>query len=121
MRTVLTVDDSTTMRQIVSFCLKGAGYGVVEAGDAADAMAKMRSQKVDLVISDLNMGQVDGITLIKLIRARPEYKYTPILLLTTESSAARKAEGQAAGATGWIVKPFEPAQLLKIVKRVLPG
>jgi two-component system chemotaxis response regulator CheY len=121
MRTVLTVDDSSTMRQIVSFCLKGAGYAVLEAADASDALATMRAQRVDLVISDLNMGKVDGITLVKLIRAQPAHRYTPILLLTTESSDKRKAEGQAAGATGWLVKPFEPAQLLKVVKRVLPG
>jgi two-component system chemotaxis response regulator CheY len=121
MRTVLVVDDSPTMRQIVSFCLKGVGYAVEEAGDASAALAKIKSLKVDLMITDLNMGKVDGITLVKLIRALPDHKYTPILLLTTESSSALKAQGQAAGATGWIVKPFVPDQLLKVVKRVLPG
>jgi two-component system chemotaxis response regulator CheY len=121
MRTILVIDDSATMRQIVSFCLKGAGYGVVAVSDAAEVLSKLKTEKIDLVITDLNMPNVDGITLTKLIRAQPGSKYTPVLLLTTESSPERKAQGQAAGATGWLVKPFEPDQLLKVVKRVLPG
>ena len=121
MQTVLIVDDSSVMRQLVNMCLTGAGYAVVEAIDADDALAKVRAQHVDLVISDLNMGKVNGISLVKLIRAQPSHKYTPILLLTTESSPAVKAEGRAAGASGWLVKPFAPPELLKTVRRALPG
>jgi two-component system chemotaxis response regulator CheY len=120
MRTVLAVDDSISMRQLVGFALKKAGYNVVEAVDGRDALAKLVRSKVDLVVTDLNMPNLDGIGLIKQIRAQPAYKFTPILMLTTESSPDKKAAGQAAGATGWIVKPFDPDQLLKVVKRVCP-
>lgn len=120
MRTVLAVDDSATMRQMVCFCLRQAGYEVVEAVDGQDALAKLQSRKVDLLVTDLYMPRLDGIELIKRARSLPGYRFTPILMLTTESQDARKAEGQAAGATGWIVKPFQPEQLLKVVKRVLP-
>ena len=121
MRTVLAADDSATMRQMISFCLKKAGYQVQEAVDGVDALARLKTQQADLVITDLHMPNLDGIQLIKQIRALPSYRFTPILMLTTDASSARKAEGQAAGATGWIVKPFEPEQLLKVIKRVLPG
>jgi two-component system, chemotaxis family, chemotaxis protein CheY len=120
MRTVLAVDDSISMRQLVGFALKKAGYNVVEAVDGRDALVKLRGAKVDLVVTDLNMPNLDGIGLIKEIRAQPAYKFTPILMLTTESSSDKKTAGQAAGATGWIVKPFDPDQFLKVVKRVCP-
>jgi len=121
MRTILAADDSSTMRQMISFCLKKSGYQVVEAVDGVDALTKLKNQQADLVITDLHMPNLDGIELIKRIRALPNYRFTPILMLTTDASSARKAEGQAAGATGWIVKPFEPEQLIKVIKRVLPG
>ena len=120
MRAILATDDSSTMRQLVTFSLRGAGYDVVEAVDGMDALAKLQGRRFDLLITDLYMPRLDGIDLIKRVRAMPGYRFTPILMLTTESQGSRKAEGQAAGATGWIVKPFEPEQLLKVVKRVLP-
>jgi two-component system, chemotaxis family, chemotaxis protein CheY len=119
MSRVLAVDDSVTMRQMVSYCLREAGYEVVEAVDGADALAKLQANKVDLVITDLYMPHVDGIELIKRVRTLANYRFTPILMLTTETQGGRKAEGQAAGATGWIVKPFEPQQLIKVVRRVI--
>jgi two-component system chemotaxis response regulator CheY len=121
MKTVLAADDSATMRQMVGFCLKRAGFDVVEASDGRDALSKLKGRKVDLVITDLNMPNLNGIDLIKQVRLLPGYRFTPILMLTTEAQETRKKEGQAAGATGWIVKPFDPDQLLKVVKRVLPG
>ena len=119
---ILVVDDSVTMRQMVSFTLKNAGFDVVEAGNGKEAVGKLQTgAKPSLVITDLNMPEMDGITLIKQIRATPGFKFTPILMLTTESSAEKKKDGQAAGATGWIVKPFQPDQLLAVVKKVVPG
>ncbi len=117
-RVILTVDDSASVRQMVAFTLSGAGYTVIEAVDGNDALAKL-TQAVNLVITDLNMPNLDGIGLIRNVRANPACKGLPILMLTTESQAARKLEGKAAGATGWIVKPFAPQQLLAVVKRVL--
>ncbi len=120
MAKILAVDDSASMRQMVSFTLQGAGYEVVEAADGAEALEKAKSARgVDLVLSDVNMPVMDGITLIKNLRSLPDYKYTPILMLTTESAGDKKSEGKAAGATGWIVKPFNPDQLLKTIKKVL--
>ena len=116
---VLTVDDSRTMREMVSFTLKGAGYEVVEANDGQHALTVLGSSKVDLVIADLNMPIMDGLTLIRKLRATPQYRTTPILMLTTESSDAMKAAGKASGATGWLVKPFDPQKLLEVVKKVL--
>jgi len=118
-KSIITVDDSASVRQMVSFTLKGAGYSVIEAGDGKDALAKLNGSKVDMVITDLNMPNMNGIDLIKSLRANPTYKFVPIVLLTTESQAAKKQEGKAAGATGWIVKPFKPDQLLSVVKKVL--
>jgi two-component system chemotaxis response regulator CheY len=118
-KNIITVDDSASVRQMVSFTLKGAGYGVVEAGDGKEALAKLTGNKVDMVITDLNMPNMNGIELIKALRANPLYKFVPIVLLTTESQDAKKQEGRAAGATGWIVKPFKPDQLLSVVKKVL--
>lgn len=118
-KTILAVDDSASLRQMVSFTLKGAGYDVVEAEDGADGLAKAKGKQVDLVLTDQNMPKMDGITLIKSLRALPQYKSAPILMLTTESGDAMKAQGKAAGATGWLVKPFDPAKLLEVVKKVI--
>ncbi len=118
-KTILSADDSASIRQMVSFTLKGAGYEVVEAVDGEDALAKMNSTQVHMVITDLNMPRLDGIGLIRKVRANPRYRFIPIVMLTTESQAEKKQEGKAAGATGWIVKPFKPDQLLAVVKKVL--
>jgi len=107
------------MRQMVSFTLKGAGYDVVEAADGVEALKIARTRSVNLVITDVNMPNMDGISLIRELRALPSYKFTPLLMLTTESSADKKQQGKSAGATGWIVKPFNPEQLLNTVKKVL--
>ncbi len=119
MTKILAVDDSASMRQMVSFTLQGAGYEVVEACDGQEALNKAKQNQVDLVLSDVNMPVMDGIALIKQLRTLPTYKYTPILMLTTESATDKKSEGKAAGATGWIVKPFNPDQLLNTIKKVL--
>ncbi len=118
MATILAVDDSASMRQMVGFTLKSAGYNVVEAVDGVDALAKAKKMKADIVITDVNMPNMDGIALIAELRKLPDYKFLPILMLTTESGTAKKMEGKSAGATGWIVKPFNPDQLLSTVKRV---
>ena len=121
-KTVLVVDDSVSMRQMVSFTLTGAGYEVVEAGDGKEAVDKLNGgAKPNLVITDLNMPNMDGISLIKAIRGMAPHKFTPILMLTTESSDDKKKEGQSAGATGWVVKPFNPEQMLATIKKVMPG
>lgn len=117
---ILTVDDSASIRQMVSFTLKEAGYEVSEAFDGVDAVNKSLNNQFNLVITDLNMPNMDGITLIKKLRENPNYKFTPIIMLTTESQETKKQEGKAAGATGWIVKPFTPEQLIGVVKKVLP-
>ncbi len=119
MATILAVDDSASMRQMVAFTLKGAGHDVVEATDGVDALSKAKGRKFDLVISDVNMPNMDGITLIRELRSLPAFKFTPILMLTTESTADKKQEGKQAGATGWIVKPFNPDQLLATIRKVL--
>ena len=118
-KTILTADDSASIRQMVTFTLKGAGYEVVEAVDGQDALSKLESRKVDMVITDLNMPNLDGIGLIKAIRAMPQYRFIPVIMLTTESQADKKQAGKAAGATGWIVKPFKPEQLTGVIKKVL--
>ncbi len=118
-KTIMTADDSASIRQMVNFTLTQAGYNVVEAVDGVDALEKLGDNKVDMLITDLNMPNLDGIGLIKEVRAKPEYKFSPIVLLTTESSGEKKVEGKKAGATGWIVKPFKPEQLLAVVKKVL--
>jgi two-component system chemotaxis response regulator CheY len=115
---ILTVDDSASVRQMVKFTLVDAGYTVIEAVDGQDALTKL-TRPVNLVITDLNMPNLDGIGLIKRLRANPACKGIPIIMLTTESQDSRKQEGKAAGATGWIVKPFATQQLLAVVKRVL--
>lgn len=118
-KTIMTVDDSASVRQMVSFTLKGAGYQVIEASDGKDALSKLNGSTVNMMITDLNMPNMDGIELIKSVRLDPAYKFIPIIMLTTESQAGKKQEGKAAGATGWIVKPFKPEQLLAVVKKVL--
>jgi two-component system chemotaxis response regulator CheY len=118
-KTILAVDDSTSIRQMVTFTLKGAGYDVMEAADGQDGLAKAKTKAVDLVLTDQNMPKMDGLTLIKSLRGMPQYKSTPILMLTTESSDTMKSQGKAAGATGWLVKPFDPQKLLEVVKKVI--
>ena len=118
-RTIMTVDDSTSMRQMVKATLVSAGYGVVEAADGQEALDYARENSVDLVISDVNMPRMDGITLIGELRQLPAYRLVPMLMLTTESSQEKKMEGKRMGATGWIVKPFNPTQLLATLKRLL--
>lgn len=121
-KTALVVDDSPTMRQMVSFTLTNAGFTVVEAEHGRDAVSKVADRpKVDIVVTDLNMPEMDGITLIKELRKMAAFKFTPILMLTTESAEAKKQAGKEAGATGWIVKPFNPELILKIIAKVLPG
>ena len=119
MAKILAVDDSASMRQMVSFTLKGAGHDVIEASDGVEALKLAQGQSVDLVLSDVNMPNMDGITLCKNLRQLGTYKFTPILMLTTESARDKKMEGKSAGATGWIVKPFNPDQLLTTIKKVL--
>ena len=118
-KTVLSVDDSSSIRQMVSFTLKGAGYEVIEASDGQEGLEKAKMKTVDMVLTDQNMPRMDGLTLIKNLRAMPNYKSTPILMLTTESGDAMKQQGKAAGATGWLVKPFDPAKLLEVTKKVI--
>ncbi|HEX7045108.1 MAG TPA: response regulator [Burkholderiales bacterium] len=115
----MTVDDTASMRQMISFTLGSAGYEVIEAADGAEALKLAQGRKVDLVIADVNMPNMDGITLVKSLRAMEQYKFTPILMLTTESQAGKRDEGKSAGATGWIVKPFNPEQLVNVVRKVL--
>lgn len=115
---ILAVDDSKTMRDMVSFTLKGAGYEVVDAEDGKHALDQLKGTKVDAVITDLNMPNMNGFELIRALRADPTYKMAPILMLTTEGDDAKKAEGKQAGATGWIVKPFNPEKLVDVVKKV---
>lgn len=117
---VLAVDDSKTMRDMVSFTLKNAGHEVIEATDGKHALSLADGANVDLVITDVNMPNMDGITLVRNLRAMPAYKSTPILVLTTEADATKKNQGRDAGATGWIVKPFSPDKLLQVISKVCP-
>jgi two-component system chemotaxis response regulator CheY len=120
-KTIMIVDDSTSLRQVVAITLKGAGYEVVEACDGRDALTKLDGRKLHLIISDVNMPNMDGISLLKAVKGLPAYKFTPVIMLTTEAGEGKKAEGQAAGAKAWVVKPFQPAQMLSAVsKLVLP-
>lgn len=117
---VLAVDDSKTMRDMVHFTLKNAGYEVIEAEDGVRALSLAQTMTVDLVITDINMPNMDGVTLVKELRAKPSYKSVPILILTTEGGDDKKAAGREAGATGWIVKPFAPDKLIQVVNKVCP-
>jgi two-component system chemotaxis response regulator CheY len=116
---ILTVDDSASMRQMALFTLQGAGYEVLQACDGVEALEIARSTTVELVLTDVHMPRMDGITLVRELRALPAYKFVPMLILTTESSQEKKMEGKAAGATGWLVKPFVPPQLIATVARVI--
>ena len=118
-KVIMTADDSASIRQMVTFTLQQNGYEVVQAVDGQDALQQLGVKKVDMLITDLNMPNLDGIGLIKGARALPACKFIPIVMLTTESQDTKKQEGKAAGATGWIVKPFKPEQLLAVVKKVL--
>ena len=119
MHSILAVDDSASMRQMVSFTLKSAGYNVVEAVDGQDAWEKAGGRSFDLVLTDQNMPRMDGISLTKKLRESPQFKTTPILMLTTESSDQMKQAGRAAGATGWLVKPFDPTKLIEVIQKVI--
>ena len=118
-KTALVVDDSVSMRQMVSFALQSAGFQTIEGANGVEALSVSNNKPIDLVVTDLNMPEMDGITLVKELRAREAFKFTPILLLTTESQDAKKQEGKAAGATGWMVKPFNPEQRVSVVKKVV--
>jgi two-component system chemotaxis response regulator CheY len=118
-KTILAVDDSSSLRQMVAFSLKAAGYQVVEAVDGQDGLEKAKQQTVDLVLTDQNMPKMDGLALIKALRGLPAYQKVPILMLTTESSDEMKSKGRAAGANGWLVKPFDPQRLIEVVKKVI--
>jgi two-component system chemotaxis response regulator CheY len=120
-KSIMIVDDSASLRQVVSITLKGAGYDVVEACDGKDALTKLDGRKLHLIISDVNMPNMDGISFVKAAKEMPAYKFTPVIMLTTEAGDAKKQEGQAAGAKAWVIKPFQPAQMLTAVsKLVLP-
>ena len=118
-KTILIVDDSASLRQVVNIALASAGYEVIEAVDGVDALTKLDGRKIHLIISDVNMPNMDGITLVKEIKQKPDYKFTPIIMLTTESQDDMKAQGQAAGARAWVVKPFQPAQMLAAVSKLI--
>jgi two-component system chemotaxis response regulator CheY len=119
MHSILAVDDSISMRQMVSYTLKNAGFEVVDAVDGEDAFEKARLRQFDLVLTDQNMPRLDGIGLTRRLREHPSFKTTPILILTTESSDLMKQAGRAAGATGWLVKPFEPTKLIEVIRKVI--
>ena len=119
MHSILAVDDSASMRQMVTFTLKSAGYNVVEAVDGQDAYEKAIGRSFDLVLTDQNMPRMDGISLTRKLRETAQFKSTPILVLTTESSDQMKQEGRAAGATGWLVKPFDPSKLIEVIQKVI--
>jgi two-component system chemotaxis response regulator CheY len=116
---IMTVDDSPTIRQMLGLALKGAGYEVVEAENGKEALRKLEAEGVNMLITDLNMPQMNGIDLIRNVRQSPGLRFMPIIMLTTESQEAKRQEGKAAGASGWIVKPFKPEQLLKVVQMVM--
>ncbi|MBS4687504.1 response regulator [Aeromonas sobria] len=118
-KTILIVDDSATIRQVVGMTLKGAGYEVMEASDGKDALKKLDGKKINLIISDVNMPNMDGITFVKEAKKLASYKFTPVIMLTTESQDSKKQEGQAAGAKAWVVKPFQPEQMLAAVAKLI--
>jgi two-component system chemotaxis response regulator CheY len=117
-KTIMVVDDSISIRQVVGLALKQAGYDVIEGVDGKDALAKLTGQKVNLIISDVNMPNMDGITFVRELKTRPAYKFTPVLMLTTESQEDKKEQGKAAGARAWMVKPFKPEALLAAVQKL---
>lgn len=121
MKRVMTVDDSATVRQVLKMTLEDANYQVFEAEDGQDALEKLVNQEIDLLVTDLNMPRLDGIELIKQVRQSPGRRFLPIIMLTSESQPEKKQAGKAAGASGWIVKPFKPAQLLAVVRMICPS
>lgn len=120
-KTIITIDDAQTMRKMIRFTLQTTGHQVLEASDGQEAFDTLKNKPVDLIITDVNMPRMDGIELTRKLRSTPLHSRTPIVLLTTESSPEKKNQGRAAGATGWIVKPFSQKQLLSIVAKVLPN
>jgi two-component system chemotaxis response regulator CheY len=120
-KTIMIVDDSASLRQVVGIALRGAGYDVLEACDGKDGLKKLTGQKVHLMISDVNMPNMDGISFVKAVKQLPAYRFTPVVMLTTESNDEKKREGQAAGAKAWVLKPFKPEQMIGVVQKlVLP-
>lgn len=115
---IMVVDDSASMRRVIGIALKGAGYDIIEGCDGKDALAKLTGQKVHMIISDVNMPVMDGIAFLKAVKQMSAYKFTPVIMLTTESAEEKKREGQAAGARAWVVKPFQPEQLVSAVQRL---
>jgi two-component system chemotaxis response regulator CheY len=118
-KTIMIIDDSISLRQVVSIALGNAGYEVIEACDGKDALAKLTGQKVHLMVCDVNMPNLDGIGFLKAVRLHPTYKFSPVIMLTTEAGEAMKKEGQAAGARAWVVKPFKPEQLVMAVSKLI--
>ena len=118
-KTIMVVDDSASLRQVVSIALKSGGYDVIEAADGKDALSKMTGQKIHLIISDVNMPNMDGISFLKEVKNHPAYKFTPVIMLTTEAGEGKKLEGQAAGAKAWVVKPFKPDVILNAVSKLI--
>jgi len=118
-KTILTIDDSAAIRQVVGITLKKAGYETIEACDGQDALDKMTGQKIHLIICDVNMPNMDGISFLKAVKELPDYKFTPVIMLTTESQEAKKQEGKAAGAKAWIVKPFKPEKIIEAVSKLI--
>lgn len=118
-KNILVVDDSASIRHVVGIALKGAGYNVLEGVDGKDALTKLDGQKIHLIISDVNMPNMDGIAFLKAVRANPRYKFTPVIMLTTESGQTKMSEGKAAGAKAWVVKPFQPKQMLDAVSKLI--
>ncbi len=118
-KTILVVDDSSSFRQVVAMALKGAGYDVIEAGDGKDALTKLDGRKINLIVSDVNMPIMDGISFVKAAKQLPAYKFTPVIMLTTEAGDDKKAEGKAAGVKAWVVKPFQPPILLDAVSKLI--
>lgn len=116
---ILVVDDSASIRHVVGIALRGAGYDVLDAVDGKDGVSKLDGQRIHLIISDVNMPNMDGISFLKAVKANPKYKFTPVIMLTTEAGQAKMAEGKAAGAKAWVVKPFQPKQMLDAVSKLI--
>ncbi|MCL4874872.1 response regulator [bacterium] len=118
-KTIMVVDDSASIRQVMNLTLKKAGYDVIEANDGSDALGKLGAQKINLIVCDVNMPNMDGISFLKSLKEKPTHKFTPVIMLTTESQESKKQEGKAAGARAWIVKPFKPEQMLEAVSKLI--
>lgn len=118
-KTIMIVDDSASIRQVVGLTLKNAGYDTIEAVDGRDAVGKLDGRRVHLIICDVNMPNMDGITFVKQMKTMPSYRFTPVIMLTTEAGESKKQEGQLAGARAWVVKPFQPAQMLAAVSKLI--